>query len=193
MRIGITPKKLTMAALGLGMAALLAAVPAGPVPGSGEAAFGAPVAVAAPADRQDRDGVDDARDVDRRDGGGGGGQGQQQPRDNGGDNIDPITGDKVKETSVIQYINAAYVWLAFIGGLLAVISLIYAGYSYMGSYGDPEKIANAKDIVEKTLIGLSLLILAALILNSINPRTVSEPCRKDAPGCGDIDFTKPGG
>ena len=109
------------------------------------------------------------------------------------DNVDPISGEEVERTSVVQYINAAYIWFAVIGGLLAVIMLIYAGYTYMGSYGDPEKISNAKDVVEKTLIGLALLILAALILNTINPRTAAEPCRPGERGCGDIDFTKPGG
>ena len=115
-----------------------------------------------------------------------------QARDRDGDNIDPISGHEVEKTSVVQYINAAYIWFAFIGGLLAIIMLIYAGYTYMGSYGDPEKISNAKDIVEKTLIGLALLILAALILNTINPRTI-DACRPGERGCGDIDFTKPGG
>ncbi|MEX1113493.1 MAG: pilin [Patescibacteria group bacterium] len=115
-----------------------------------------------------------------------------QARDRDGDNIDPVSGQEVERTSVVQYINAAYIWFAFIGGLLAIIMLIYAGYTYMGSYGDPEKISNAKDIVEKTLIGLALLILAALILSTINPRT-TDPCRPGERGCGDIDFTRPGG
>ncbi len=115
-----------------------------------------------------------------------------QARDRDGDNIDPVSGQEVENTSVVQYINAAYTWFAFIGGLLAIIMLIYAGYTYMGSYGDPDKISNAKDIVEKTLIGLALLILAALILSTINPRT-TDPCRPGERGCGDIDFTRPGG
>ena len=56
--------------------------------------------------------------------------------------------------------------------------------------GDPEKIANAKDIVEKALIGLGLLITAAVILKTINPATVNP---KANPKPGNIDFTKPGG
>ncbi len=79
--------------------------------------------------------------------------------------------------------------------------LIYAGYRYMTSYGDPEKISDAKDIVEKALIGLALLILAALLLNTINPRTAQSPCKPvyNNKGenvnteCGDIDFSKPDG
>ncbi|HEY8108918.1 MAG TPA: hypothetical protein VIF43_02835 [Patescibacteria group bacterium] len=175
-----------MAALGLGVATAVAITPVGP-----HFTVDAPMAKAA----ETKQGVDDAKDVS-------GGKtkqkkGKQDTDKNGldtsGSNIDPVTGTEVKKTSVIQYVNAVYLWVAFIGGLLSVISLIYAGYTYMASYGDPEKISNAKDIVEKTLIGLSLLILAALILNTINPRTVSEPCEKNEPGCGDIDFSKPGG
>lgn len=105
---------------------------------------------------------------------------------------DPVSGKDPKKTSVVEYVNDAYVYLAGIGGLLAIIMLIYAGYSYMTSYGDPEKLSNAKDIIEKALIGLALLILAAVILNTINPRT-TDPCTPGQSGCGKVDFTKPRG
>lgn len=107
-------------------------------------------------------------------------------------NKDPVTQQEVKKTSVVDYINDAYRWAAIFGGLLAVLMLIYAGYRYMTSYGDPEAISDAKDIVEKSLIGLALLILAAVILQTINPKTV-DPCKPGEPGCGEIDFTKPKG
>ncbi len=72
--------------------------------------------------------------------------------------------------------------------------LTYAGYRYMTSYGDPEKISDAKDIVEKTLVGLGLLIVAALILNTVNPRTGENVCTgQGGPDCGTIDFTDPNG
>jgi hypothetical protein len=179
MRIGTTTRKLTAAVLGLGIALAVITGPIGSV-----TPLHAGTAVAAD------QGVGGGQDA------GGGGQKKKaagQAQDNEGKNIDPVTGEQVKNTSVIEYINAIYIWIAFIGGLIAVISLMYAGYSYMASYGDPEKIANAKDIVEKSLIGLSLLILAALILNTINPRTVENPCTPGEVGCGDIDFSKPGG
>lgn len=102
--------------------------------------------------------------------------------------VDPVSQQKVKDTSVIGYVNAVYKWAAIIGGLLAVLMLTYAGYRYMTSYGDPEKIASAKEIIEQALIGLVLLILAAVILQTINPNTTG--CKKN---CGDIDFSKPTG
>lgn len=191
MRIPDISKKLTLAALGLGVAVSLAASPVGPAM-SATGTVGEGVAVAAPAGPQGPAGVDGAQPVRQQNNNKNNGT-TNRVQNNEADNKDPITGTEVKKTSVIQYINAVYIWVAFVGGLLAIISLIYAGYSYMASYGDPEKIANAKDIVEKTLIGLSLLILAALILNTINPRTVENPCKPNEPGCGDIDFTKPGG
>lgn len=104
-----------------------------------------------------------------------------------GNNVDPVTGLKVKDTSIVDYVNDIYYWAAIFGGLLAVIMLIYAGYRYMTSYGDPEKISDAKDIIEKALMGLALLILAALILTTINPQTTNPK------STGTIDFTKPKG
>lgn len=109
-----------------------------------------------------------------------------------GDNKDPVSQKAVKETSVVEYISDAYNWLAVIGGLLAVLMLIYAGYSYMGSNGDPDRIANAKDVVEKALLGLALLIVATVLLKAVNNRTV-EPCTPGREGCGAIDFTQPDG
>ena len=111
---------------------------------------------------------------------------------------DPVTRKKVEESSVVDYLEAIFIWASAIGGLLAVLMLIYAGYRYMGSYGDPEKISDAKDIIEKALIGLGLLILAVTLLNQINPRT-TKPCspaeikaaqQGEKNGCGTIDFRK---
>lgn len=106
---------------------------------------------------------------------------------------DPITNKKPQDSSVIDYINGVYKFAAGIGGLLAMLMLIYAGYRYMTSYGDPEKISDAKDIIEKSLIGLTLLILAYVILNTLNPRTASNPCTPGQANCGSVDFSKPGG
>lgn len=117
--------------------------------------------------------------------------GSQNGQNTKGDNIDPITGKPVKDSSVVNYISDAYFWASIIGGLLAVLMMMYAGYSYMTSAGDPEKISNSKDIVEKALLGLGLLILAAVILKTINPATVDPNACK--PNCGSIDFTKPNG
>lgn len=124
--------------------------------------------------------------------------GQTQNQQNGplenaqGENRDPVSENTVKDTSIVEYVSDAYNWLSIIGGLLAVIMLIYAGYSYMSSNGDPEKISNSKDIVEKALLGLALLIIATVILKTINPRTV-DPCTPGQPNCGTVDFTQPNG
>lgn len=115
-------------------------------------------------------------------------QGPATAKDQTGNNNDPVSGKKVKDTSVIEYINQVYDWSAIFGGLLAVIMLTYAGYRYMTSYGDPEKIADAKQIIEQALIGLALLILAAIILQTINPNTAG--CKTN---CGDIKFDQPNG
>lgn len=120
------------------------------------------------------------------------GDGKSALENSAGENKDPVSQKTVKNTSVVEYISDAYNWLAVIGGLLAVLMLIYGGYSYMGSNGDPERIANAKDVVEKALLGLALLIVATVLLKAVNNRTV-EPCTPGREGCGAIDFTQPDG
>jgi hypothetical protein len=109
-----------------------------------------------------------------------------------GANKDPVSNKKVKDTSIVEYINDAYAYLALVGGLLAVMMLVWAGYRYTTSYGDPEKISDAKDLLQHVLIGLAVLILAAVILNAVNTNT-TDPCTPGQPGCGSIDYTKPKG
>ena len=107
---------------------------------------------------------------------------------------DPVTREDPEDSSVLEYVNNGYRFFAVVGGLVAVMMLIYAGYRYMTSYGDPEKISDAKDIVEKTLVGLGLLILAAVILNTVNPRTGEDLCTGHGGAeCGTIYFTQPNG
>lgn len=106
---------------------------------------------------------------------------------------DPVTCKSPKDVSVLEYVESGYQFFAIAGGLVAVLMLMWAGYRYMSSYGDPEKIADAKDIVEKTFIGLALLVLAALILNTVNPRTSQDTCEGQGPECGNVDFSKPEG
>jgi hypothetical protein len=47
--------------------------------------------------------------------------------------------------------------------------LIYAGIRYTTSGGNPDQIADAKDIMISTIIGLVVLTLGGLILALINP------------------------
>ena len=69
-----------------------------------------------------------------------------------------------------EYIQNIYTHYAIpIGLAIGVGMLVYAGIKYTTSSGNPEQIAEAKDIAVSTIIGLVVLLLAGLILSLINP------------------------
>ena len=51
--------------------------------------------------------------------------------------------------------------------LISVGIIIYAGFKFMLAQGNPEKIQEAKTIIQDALIGLAISILAATIVNFI--------------------------
>jgi len=64
---------------------------------------------------------------------------------------------------VITVINA---FLALLG-VLAVSLIIYAGFSYMFSSGDPEKMKKAQGVIVTSVIGLVIIISAYAISNYV--------------------------
>jgi len=60
-----------------------------------------------------------------------------------------------------------YKWAIGIGGSLATLVLIYAGYLYATSAGNPEQVSQAKEYVIGALAGLAFLLLAAIIYNML--------------------------
>lgn len=52
-------------------------------------------------------------------------------------------------------------------GIVAVIAIIIGGVQYMTSTGDPGKIKKAKDTIMYAVIGLIIVILAAVIVNFV--------------------------
>ncbi len=66
------------------------------------------------------------------------------------------------------FVNRFFFASISIGGMLAVIRLVWAGYEYMASdlWTDKEK---AKQIIKDTMLGIVLLIAVWIILNQINP------------------------
>lgn len=77
------------------------------------------------------------------------------------------------ETSAFaDYIGMIYNLAITLSIILATVMVIYGGYRYMTSSGNPETLAEAKDIITGAIIGLVLLVLAALILRTISPDIV---------------------
>lgn len=71
---------------------------------------------------------------------------------------DPGPGDTVD--SLLPTIAGT---IATVVGILSVIMIIWAGYTYMTAAGDPGKIMRAKQIILGAIIGVVITILAAAI------------------------------
>lgn len=52
-------------------------------------------------------------------------------------------------------------------GYVAIIFVIYGGYKYIMSTGEPGKVSASKQIITNALIGLVISILATVIVNTI--------------------------
>lgn len=83
-------------------------------------------------------------------------------------------------------VTIARIIRAFLGflGIIAVVIIIYGGYLYMASAGNPEKVAKAKKVLINAVIGLVIILsafaIASFILNYLieattGPRVPTRP------------------
>lgn len=80
----------------------------------------------------------------------------------------PDCSPQIQHLSDIWLIVAAIIEIALrVSALVAVIFIIYAGFSYTTSQGDPEGTAKAKSTLINALIGLALSVSAAVIVSFI--------------------------
>lgn len=70
-------------------------------------------------------------------------------------------------SGVTEYVSKILKWLYPIIGGLALLMIIYAGYLYMTSQGNPDSVNRAKDIIIGVVTGIVLLFLIKVILNQI--------------------------
>lgn len=75
-----------------------------------------------------------------------------------------------KDTDITGLIKYLYEWGISLGGLAAFIVLVYAGFRYLTSAGDPGKMKEAMDWIKSAGLGLVLLLASVLILNTVNPQ-----------------------
>ena len=72
--------------------------------------------------------------------------------------------------------NALIAWLYYfivmIGGLAAFVGMVWGGFLWLTAAGNPSRISEAKDRVYSALIGLLIILLSWLILNTINPQLI---------------------
>lgn len=76
-------------------------------------------------------------------------------------------------TPLPKLVKYFYEWGIALGGLVAFIALVIAGFLYLTSMGDPNKMKEAKDRAFSAIAGLVLLLASWLILNTINPELVT--------------------
>ncbi len=71
--------------------------------------------------------------------------------------------------SLPHYI-AYFFWLAMaVGGVMAVLSLIFSGIKLMFAAGDPTKISDAKSQATSAVLGLILMLSSFVLIATINP------------------------
>ncbi|MEX0869922.1 MAG: pilin [Candidatus Spechtbacterales bacterium] len=80
--------------------------------------------------------------------------------------LNELTGDDLNLQNLINYLYAMFIWLA---GLIALISIMFAGFSFVFSGANPGIRAKAKEKMKNTLIGLGIIFTVVLFVNVINP------------------------
>jgi len=76
-------------------------------------------------------------------------------------------------TDLPSYVKYVFDFAIVFAGLIAFGSLIYGGFIYFTSTGDPMKIKSAKEQMTASFTGLLILLSSYLILATINPNLVS--------------------
>ncbi len=85
-----------------------------------------------------------------------------------GPTITQAAGQVTFGSSLSEYVTNFYKWSIGAGTALAIIFIIYAGYTMVTSAGDPAKVGFAKEIIVGTLSGLALLAAASLVFNLLS-------------------------
>jgi len=81
-------------------------------------------------------------------------------------------GSKSSVVDLGDYISSVYKYAVGIGGLLAAVMLMIGGFLYLTA-ADSERISRGKQFIVDALTGLVVILGAYLLLNTINPDTVS--------------------
>lgn len=75
-----------------------------------------------------------------------------------------------------QIVAWLYTFIVLISGLAAFIMIVWGGVQWLTSQGNPTATGDAKDKIQKALLGLLLVLISFLILQIINPElTILKP------------------
>jgi len=78
----------------------------------------------------------------------------------------------VEATTLALYIKYIYNISFGIAAVIAFIAIVYAGFLYLSSVGDPNKIKEAKSRIFSALLGIGILLISYVLLIAINPETI---------------------
>ena len=92
--------------------------------------------------------------------------------------VSKTSGNYIIADLLARYISAFYNWGLSIVGVIGVLVLMAAGLIWITSGGDSGKIATAKKMIGGSLGGMTLLIGAWFLLNTINPDLTKLPALK---------------
>lgn len=101
------------------------------------------------------------------------------------------------DTNFSDFVRYVYEWGIALGGVLTFGVMIWNGFKFMTSAGDPSKLRDAREGIIEAFSGLVLLLSSFLILNTINPAltAMGEPVLlevvndwDDNVDVGDVDF-----
>lgn len=81
----------------------------------------------------------------------------------------PLGTGLTEDSTLSVLIKYLYEWGVALGGLAVFIVLVWAGFQYLTSTGDPTKMKDAMSRIKSAVLGLVLLLASVLILNTINP------------------------
>ncbi len=69
--------------------------------------------------------------------------------------------------TISEFLQALFIWSTNIIGALAVLMIIYGGIRYITSSGNPDGIADAKNIIILALSAAALIVLARVIFTTV--------------------------
>lgn len=73
------------------------------------------------------------------------------------------------EQSLPGYIAYFFQMAMILGGVLAVLSLVFSGIQFIYSAGNPENMSEAKKRAKSAILGLILLLSSFILIKTINP------------------------
>lgn len=97
-------------------------------------------------------------------------------------------GGTTEVNGLTEYINLVYRYMTAIVLVVTIVMVTYGGFKYLMS-ATPLGVSDGKDIIKNAVIGMTLVLGAYVILNTLNPATTVLQFTKPPEDITCIDFT----